>query len=336
MATAFAVAKTAAVEFAQEPFLVSHGVAAQGSALVLPPLAGSPLDFLDWPAGTSLTSLASLEAGTLPLFDGLSHATLGAAHYRYDEKTLIFAMTGIIGTDDIPIRPLLSGTREERLNRPELRPDECGECGMMNDRVYLGAVNAQRAFRGFLPRSGIASRPIPLTLHTGLTAKYFWEELEGGGYFAQALNADLGASLELSLGYDPVRQSSSRDIRLQFNGFEILPSSQRSEIEGYVKEERSERRWRLGLSWLEVWPELKSKTVLGITKKSEGEKWPGFAAEWGLKQSLFVRAGYDGQTWASGVSMRWHMVVLHYAVQRHPLGITWYQVSIQGEWPNRP
>ncbi len=323
-----------AVEFAQEQFLIPHSVAANGTALLLQSDAGSPMGFLDWPGSTVVQGLASLEASSQPIFGGLSQATLGAAHYSYDADTRIYVMTGILGTEDIPVRPLLQGTREERLNRPEIRPNDCPSCGFLQDRVYLGAMNAQRTLHGFVPRSGIASQPIPLTLSGGFTAKYFWEELEGDDYQAQALNVDGGLQLDIGLSYDPVLQTSERDLMLQFAGFELLPTALRSEIGGYVKEETGERRWHVGLSWRELWPSIKSTTVIGITQRSEGWRWPGFAAEWNVKKMFFLRAGFDGQTWASGASFKWKMLSAHYAMQKHPLGITWYQVAIQAEWPD--
>jgi len=321
------------VEFSQEQFLVSHSVTGIGSGLQMQSDAPSPLDFVDRPAGTQVQGVASVEASTQPLFDGLSQATLGAAHYRFDSRTLILAMAGIVGTDGIAVRPLLTGTREARLNQPDLRPGDCADCTVLSDQVYLGAINAQRSFQGFLPRSGLASQPIPFAFIAGLTTKYFWEELEGDDYLAQALNLDAGLQLEIGLDYDPVSNQSQRDLIFEFSGFELLPTSQRSEIDGFVKEERGENRWHLGLSWREAWPSLASGTRLGITQKSEGGKWPGIAVEGNFKRCLFLRTGYDGSTWASGMTLNWRMIGVHYAMQKHPLGMTWYQLALQAAWP---
>jgi hypothetical protein len=321
-------------EFAQEPFLVPHSVAANGSALLLLPQVASPMHFLDWPAGSPSAGVASLEASSQPLFAGLSQAVLGAAHYQLDERTRVFAMTGIIGTDQIPIRPLLPGSPDERLNQPELRPGLCEACGTLDDRVYLGALNAQRSFSGELPRTGIASQPIPLTLWTGITSKYYWEELEGDGYTAQALNLDAGLHLTVGLGYDPVGRISHRDLVIHLSVFEWLPTSQRSEIEGYVKEEEAERRWHVGLHWRETWSHLKSATTLGVMQRTESGRWPGMAGEWNYRDAVYFRVGYDGMVWASGVSLKWRVLTLHYALQQHPLGTNWYQVSVQAEWPS--
>ncbi len=318
-----------ATDFAQEAFLVPHGVAANGSALMAPPLIGAPMNFLDWPAGSQARGIASIEASTQPLFDGLSRAILGAGQYQYDGKTRLFAMTGIIGTDNIPVRPLLAGSHEERLNRPELRPDECQSCSTLRDQVYLGALNAQRAFQGEMPRSGISSQPIPLTLWTGLTTKYFWEELEGDGYTAQALNLDGGVALSIALSYDPVAHQSSRDLTLSISGFELLPTPQRSEIEGLVKDEIAQRRWHVGMQWRESWPKWNSTTAVGLLQRSEFGRWPGFAVEWDLNHAAYLRFGYDGFTLATGVSINWHWISVHYALQKQDLGTTWYQVSLQ-------
>jgi hypothetical protein len=322
-----------ATEFAQEPFLVPHSVAANGSALLIIPQAMSPMNFLDWPAGTPAEGMASLEASSQPLLGGLSQAILGAAHYQLDANTRIFAMTGIIGTDQIPVRPLLQGTTEERLNQPDLRPGLCESCGMLTDKLYLGALNAQRTFHGQLPRNGIASQPIPLDLGLGVTSKYYWEELEGDGYIARALNLDAALSLTIGLDYDPVLQKSQRDLVLHFSGFELLPTSQRSEIAGFVKEEQVEPRWHVGLQWREEWTTLKSTTTLGLMQRSESGQWPGIAGEWNWRDAVYFRLGYDGLTWASGASLKWHVLTLHYALQNHPLGTNWYQVSLQAAWP---
>ena len=39
------------------------------------------------------------------------------------------------------------------------------------------------------------------------------------------MNMDAGAAIKFLWGYDPVTKNSDRDIKIQFSGFEILPTT---------------------------------------------------------------------------------------------------------------
>ena len=237
-----------ASRFAQENFLVTRSPTLSGNARNITPISYSPLSFLERPAGSGGDGAFSIEAANVPLFDNLSQGIVAAGHYALDSRHTLRAMTGIVTTNDIPVRPLLSGTYDQRQGDPNLRPSDCSDCAELRDRVYYGAFNIERLFKGNLPRSGIENRPIPAKLSTGVTAKYYWEELEGGDYIAQALNLDLGVVLEIASGFNPVSKKSERDLRFGFYGYEVLPTSQRSTIDNFVLEEKSEARWHIGLA----------------------------------------------------------------------------------------
>jgi hypothetical protein len=264
----------------------------------------------------------------MPLFGGLSQAVNGAGTLRL-QSVRLSAFTSIVSTPDIPVRPILPGTSEERLSRPELRPDGCDGCPSLRDRVYLGYLNVQREFSGWLPRTGLQSRPIPLFLGAGLTAKYFWEELEGGDYEAQNLNLDAGLSLRVPWDYDPASKTARQIMSLHLAGFELLPTSQRSDIGGFSAFERVQRRWHFSAAFQQGVPDWRSTFALGLQRRSEGGDWPAVGGEWTFAEKLALRGGWDGNFWAGGFSLRHRWVALHYALRHHALGASLYQVALQ-------
>jgi hypothetical protein len=269
----------------------------------------------------------ALETGAMPLFGGRSQALNGAASLQL-ETARLSAFASIVSTADIPIRPLLSGTPEERQARPELRPGDCSGCSSYLDRVYLGYLNAAREFAGSLPRTGLHSRLVPVFLPAGITAKYFWEELEGGDYEAQSLNLDAGLSLRLLWDYDPARKIAHQVFKLNASAFELLPTRQRSDIGGYSVFEEVNRRWHVSGSFEQGIPRWRSTLVLGLEHRSEGE-WPALGGEWVFADALGLRGGWDGNFWAGGFSLRYRWLGLHYALRHHDLGTSFYQVSLQ-------
>jgi hypothetical protein len=192
-------------------------------------------------------------------------------------------------------------------------------------------VNFMRKYDSYLPRTDISNRPVPIQFSVGATTKYFYEELEAGGYEAQNLNLDLGACLKLFWGYNPVTQKSDRDIKVQLGGFELLPTKQRSTFSGVDVYERMATRWHLSASWEEGLPEWGSTLSLGVTQRSEASKWPGVGAEWDLRSLLYLRAGWDQDYLSAGASLAYRWMSVHYAFRHHELGNTLYQVSAQVE-----
>ncbi len=321
-------------EFTGEAYRIGTSVADNGTSGALPSRFHTATQYLDFPGDFGSPRLFRLEMATLPAFSDLSQNVNGALAYLLDARTRINLFAGIITTADIPLLPLLSGTPEDRLNDPADRPIPCERnCTFLKDVVYQANVNLMRRYDGHFPRLGIASRPIPLEFSVGVTTKYFYEELEGGGYEAQNMNLDLGACLKLAWGYDPVARTSDRDIKLQFSGFEVLPTRQKAAVDGFEVYERMPWRWSLSLSWEEGFPSLQSFAAFGVTQKSEGGKYPALGAEWDFRRLLYLRAGWDKEYLSAGASAAYRWLSVHYAFRHHELGTSLYQVSLQVEWP---
>jgi hypothetical protein len=327
--TLIAVFTAQAEDFADEVFLMENSVLNNGSASAISSSFYSPSRFLQYPADASEAPTMALEAMTLPLFGGLSQAISGAGSMQLQSALRVSAFTSIVSTSDIPVRPILPGTAEERQSNPALRPDSCLGCPSLRDRVYLGYFNILREYSGLLPRTGLESRPIPFSLSAGLTAKYFWEELEGGDFYAQNLNMDAGVGLRVLWGYDPVDKTSSQVLKVHFAGFEILPTRQRSDIGVHTAYESVDRRWHLSASFEQGLPFWNSKFALGAEQRSEGGVWPALGGEWCFADALALRGGWDGNFWATGFSVRYGWMALHYSLQYHDLGTSLYQVSLQ-------
>jgi hypothetical protein len=270
---------------------------------------------------------------SLPVFGDLSQTWDGALGYALDAQTHLSVFGQMTSTPDIALLPLLRGTYQDRLNDPGFRPVPCDGCQQLKDVVYLVSLNFMRKYDWEFPRFDISSRPIPIQFSAGVTAKYYWEELEGDDYRAQNMNLDAGACVKFLWGYDPVSKKSDRDIKVQFSGFEILPTTQRSDFGGIQVYEEMEYRWRMSVSWEEGFPSLGSTLSGGFTQKSEGGSIPGFGTEWDLKEMLFVRAGIDDDYLSAGASVAWRWVSVHYAFRYHELGTSLYQVSGQVVWP---
>ena len=290
--------------------------------------------YLDVPADFGATGTFRLETATLPAFSGLSENVNGAFAYDIDGKTRLNVFGGMVTTPDIQVLPLLQGTSEERLNDPTLRPAPCGgSCGMLKDVVYLANVNFIRNYSGLFPRADISGRPIPIDLSLGVTAKYYFEELEGGDYLAQNLNLDAGACVNLAWGYDPVSRVSRRDFKIQVAGFEILPTRQKSSVGGVETYESLSRRWRFSASWEEGFPAWNSTLNFGVSQKTESGQWPAAGAEWDYRGLLFLRGGWDRDFLSAGGSVAYRWMSIHYAFRHHELGNSLYQVSAQVQWP---
>jgi hypothetical protein len=317
-------------EFTGEAYRIGTSVVNNGTSGAVPSRFHTATQYLDYPGDIGPARRFRLEMATLPAFADLSQNVNGALAYSLDDKTRINLFGGMITTPDIPILPVLSGTTEERLNDPRKRPLPCGgDCYTLKDVVYQANINLMRAYRGHFPRLGIGSRPIPMELGAGVTTKYFYEELEGGGYEAQNLNLDLGAALRFEWGYDPVTRLSDRNIKLQISGFELLPTRQKALVSDFEVYERLENRWSLSLAWEEGLPSLGSFATLGITQKSEGGRWPALGAEWDFRNLLFLRGGWDGTYLSAGATAAWRLLSVHYAIRHHELGTSLYQVSLQ-------
>lgn len=321
-------------EFSGEVYRIGTSVADNGSSGAVPSRFHTATQYLDFPGDFGPRQTFRLEMATLPAFSDLSQNVNGALAYALDDRTRLNVFAGIVTTADIPVLPLLSGTPEDRLNDPAVRPVPCEVgCAFLKDVVYQANVNLMRRYDGHFPRLGIASRPIPAELSFGVTTKYFYEELEGGGYEAQNLNLDLGACLKLAWGYDPVTRESDRDIKLQFSGFEMLPTRQKAAVDGFEVYERMPWRWSLSLAWEEGFPTLGSFATVGVTQKSEGGKLPALGAEWDFRRLLYLRAGWDREFLSAGASAAWRRLSVHYAFRHHELAHSLYQVSLQVEWP---
>jgi hypothetical protein len=322
-----------AEDFSGEAYLIGSSVADNGTSGALPSRMRTATQYLDFPADFGESKTFRLEMATLPAFSGLSENVNGAFAYALDSRTQVNVYGGMITTPDIPVLPLLKGTPEERLNDPSLRPVPCDNCQMLKDVVYLSNINFMRKYSGFFPRTDIGGRPIPLDFSAGLTTKYYFEELEGGDYIAQNLNLDAGACLTLHWGYNPVDQTSDRNIRIQVSGFELLPTSQKSVMSNVEVYESMTQRWHLSASWEEGIPDWNSTVSAGFTQKSEGGKWPGGGLEWDFRQMLYLRGGWDQDYFSAGASVAYRWVSVHYAFRHHELGNSLYQVSAQVEWP---
>lgn len=320
-------------DFTGEIYLLGASVADNGTSGALPSRLYTATQFLDFPGDIGDAKTFRLEMATLPVLGDLSQTWDGALGYALDTRTQISVFGQITSTSDILMTPLLRGTYEDRLNDPGFRPGNCGGCDHMTNMVYLVSLNFMRKYDWELPRLDISSRPIPVQFSAGLTAKYYWEELWMDDYTAQNMNMDAGAAIKMFWGYNPVTKKSDRDIKIQFSGFEILPTTQRSDFGGIQVYEDMTYRWRMSVSWEEGFPSLGSALSGGFTQKSEGGAIPGFGAEWDLKQMLYVRAGIDDDYMSAGASMAWRWISVHYAFRYHELGTSMYQVSGQVQWP---
>lgn len=321
-------------EFTGEAYRIGTSVADNGTSGALPSRYHTATQYLDFPGDIGPQRLFRLEMATLPAFADLSQNVSGALAYSLDDKTRINIFGGIISTPDIALLPVLEGTPQDRLNDPSLRPAPCGSnCSYLKDVVYQANLNLMRKYSGFFPRLGIGSRPIPVEFSAGITTKYYYEELEGGGYEAQNLNVDLGTCVKFAWGYDPITKASDRDIKVQFSGFELLPTRQKADLNGYEMYERMGWRWSYSVSWEEGIPSLQSFLSLGITQKRDGGRWPALGAEWDFRDLLFLRAGVDKEYLSAGASAAWRFASVHYAFRHHELGNSLYQVSLQLEWP---
>jgi hypothetical protein len=290
-------------------------------------------EYLDYPGDFGASKLFQVEMASLPLFGGLSQNLNGAFSYALDKSTLINVFAQTVATSDISFLPLLNGTTEDRLNDPTFRPLPCNGCAQLNDVVYAASINFIRKYDWEVPRIDISTRPIPVQFSFGATTKYYYEELEGGDYLSQNLNADVGIAMKFFWGYDPITHLSDRNIKFQFNGFELLPTQQKSEFSGVQVYEAMSRRWHFSGSWEEQLPEWNSTIALGFTQKSEQGKFPATGLEWGFKEMLFLRAGRDDEYISAGASVAYRWVSIHYAFRHHDLGISLYQVSAQIQLP---
>lgn len=319
-------------EFTGEAYRIAASVADNGTSGALPSRYHTATQYLDFPGDMGPKRLFRLELATLPAFADLSQNVSGALAYSLDDRTRINLFAGMVATPEITVLPILRGTPEDRINDPLLRPRPCdGGCPELRDVVYQANLNLMRKYTGYFPRLDISSRPIPLEFSAGITTKYYYEELEGGGYEAQNLNLDLGACIKFLWGYDPVTRKSDRDIKLQFSGFELLPTRQKANLGGYEVYERMDWRWSYSLSWEEGIPSLQSVLNLGVTQKKEGGRWPALGAEWDFRGILFLRAGWDREYLSAGASAAYRLASVHYAFRHHDLGNSVYQVSLQVE-----
>jgi hypothetical protein len=322
-----------AEEFTGEAYRIGTSVVSNGSSGAVPSRFHTATQYLDFPGDIGPARLFRLEMATLPAFADLSQNVNGALAYSLDDKTRINLFGGMITTPDIPVLPVLPGTTQERLNDPRKRPLPCdGNCNYLKDVVYQANINLMRAYRGHFPRMmGVGSRPIPMEFSAGVTTKYFYEELEGGGYEAQNMNVDLGTALRFDWGHDPVTKVSDRNVKLQLSGFELLPTRQKAEVSGFEVYERLDYRWSFSLAWEEGLPSLGSFATVGITQKSEGGRWPSLGGEWDFRNLLFLRGGWDGTYLSAGATAAWRLLSVHYAIRHHELGTSLYQVSLQVE-----
>jgi hypothetical protein len=228
-------AAAAAEEFAGEPFLEGSSVANNGTSSAIPSRLRTATQFLEYPADFGDAKTFRVEMATLPLFGNLAESWNGALAYNLDARTQLSVFGKMEITPDIESRPLLRGSREDRLNDPGFRPAVCDGCNAYSDHLYMAAINLMRVFHAEFPRIDIASREIPMEFGIGVTAKYYLEEIVGpqnGDYFIQNLNLDAGASMKFLWGWDPIARKSDRDIKIQFAGLEVLPTSQTSDIAG--------------------------------------------------------------------------------------------------------
>lgn len=320
-------------DFSGEQYYLGSSVADNGTSAAMPSRLYTATQFLDFPGDFGDARTARLELATLPLFGGLSQVWDGAAGYALDPRTHLNVFGQLVSTADIQQLPLLKGSREDRLNDPGLRPAGCDGCFQMRDQVYLVSMNFMRKYDMEFPRMDAFNRPIPIQLSAGVTAKYFYEELEGGDYIAQNMNLDAGLSMKFFWGFNPTDGTSDRDIKIQFSGLELLPTSQQSEFGGSQVYEKMDSRWRMSMSWEEGFPDLASTFTAGFSQKSESGPYPAVGAEWDLKEMLFLRAGMDKDFISAGASVAWRWVSVHYAFRYNDLGTSLYQVSCQAQWP---
>jgi hypothetical protein len=320
-------------DFTGEIYLLGSSVADNGTSGALPSRLYTATQFLDFPGDFGDAKTFRMEMATLPVFGDLSQTLDGALGYALDSRTHMSLFGQVTSTPDLQFLPLLQGTYEDRLNNPGFRPEApCLGCEGRMNMVYLVSLNFMRKYDWEVPRLDISSRPIPIQFSAGITAKYYWEEIWDDDYTAQNMNMDAGACVKFLWGYDPVRKSSDRDFKVQFSGFEILPTTQRSDFGGIQVYEEMTYRWRMSVSWEEGFPSLGSTLSGGFTQKSEGGAIPGFGAEWDLKEMLFVRAGIDDDYISAGASLAWRWASVHYAFRYHELGTSLYQVSGQVAW----
>ncbi|MDB5050981.1 MAG: hypothetical protein JWO30_4052 [Fibrobacteres bacterium] len=333
MIVLLALSEARSEDFSGEPYLLGSSVADNGSSGTLPSRLYTATQFLDFPGDFGDANTFRLELANLPMFGDLSQTWDGALGYALDSKTHVSVFGQMVSTPDIPILPLLQGSYQDRLNDPGFRPVACDGCEQMRDMVYLVSLNFMRKYDMEFPRMDAYGRLIPIQLSAGITAKYYYEELEGGDYISQNMNLDAGLCMKFLWGYNPIDKSSDRNIKIQFSGFEILPTSQESEFGGVQVYEKMDYRWRMSANWEEGFPELASTVSAGFSQKSEGGSYPGVGVEWDLKEMLFLRAGMDQDFISAGASMAWRWVSVHYAFRYHELGTSLYQLSCQVQWP---
>ncbi len=323
-----------AAEFAGDIFLIGQSVASNGAAGLMPTQPFSPSQHLTFPSEQPDEPIHALEINALPLFGSVARAYNAAATVSLDSQSQISAYYSIIRDDDIQLRPLLRGTREERMNDPSLRPTNCRDCGtFLTNMVTSAGLNFARSYSMRLPRSQISHRPIPLELNIGGTAKYFIEELWSGDYTAQNLNLDAGIGLTFFWDYHPITRLSTRNIKIIASGFELLPTAQIEEFGGSQVKEAIDSRWHYTFVWEEEISRWESRFTLSSQQRSEGGKWPGLGAEWNFKNMLFARTGFRSGFFSAGASLSYRMVSVHYAFIHHELATTLYQVSMQVRWP---
>lgn len=328
--------RSRAEEFAGEPFVEGSSVANNGTSSALPSRLRTAMQFLEYPADFGEAKTFRLEMATLPLFGDLAQSWNGAFAYNLDARTQLSLFAKMEITPDIEATPLLRGSREDRLNDPGFRPVPCDGCWGFTDNLYMGALNLMRVFHAEFPRIDIASREIPMEFGIGVTAKYYLEEFVGpqnADYFIQNLNLDAGASMKFLWGWDPIAKRSDRDIKLQFSGLEVLPTSQQSDIGGQNVYEDVTWRWRMSADWAEGLPQWRSVATVGMTQKSEGGRLPAIGAEWAFMDMVYVRAGKDDDYLSAGMSLAWRWISVHYALRYHDLGTSLFQVSAQVAWP---
>ncbi len=327
-----------AEQFAGEPWLEGASVVDNGTSSAIPSRLHTATQFQDFPADFGDGKTYRLEMATLPVFGDMGQSWNGAMAYTLDGRTQLSVAGKVETIGDIQSRPLLNGSREDRLNDPGFRPVACDGCTMYTDNVYMTSLNLIRVFRTEFPRIDISSREIPIEFGLGVTAKYYLEELvqpdvTSGDFLLQNMNMDLGASMKFLWGWDPISKVSDRDIKVQFSGLELLPTRQQTTIDDQVGYEDMTYRWRISADWEEAFPDWQSIFIVGFTQKSEGSSIPAFGAEWDFKEMLFLRGGFDDDFISAGASMAWRWISFHYAFRHHALGNSLYQVSGQVTWP---
>ena len=312
--------------FAGETYLMNYSVSSNGNSNVTPPSTYSPSLLTHFPANKNSQNGLMVEVNYLPVFDDLSTIySMGVAYTIENwEVATIFAP---IMHGSIFLNSSLEGSTNDRYFDPRIRAcnNGCSDKKSEDINDYFGALNIKRNFAWELPRINISQRKIPVDFTVGSNIKFQQNDIPGENFNSSNINMDLAAQAKIKWDYNPSTSMSSRNLTLYFTGFEILGTSEVSEI----ADEKIESRYHFGLYLEEMMADGNSIVTLGINQANEWSIYPGASGEWNYKNKIAVRAGGNENWLSGGVSFTYKKVSLHYSIVYHELNTSLYQFGFQ-------